>query len=232
MIFISDEYIFHSPPPPQSPENEILFTLETQYVKVVLKITEAGIRGYVTEPTKRFVRNPKMYLVIEEPLNDYTEFKKRFKEKHLNIFAEHDARFYIENGKLFMTFMIYSSYSIYIYKYMELIYIYIGYFSEKHLATELHTYNCMATHCNHMKFISSQWNRLAQRRDIILHFIDIEDTPDNMVLVRITPDESTFVEITELCSDDLDVIKLQYTPTWRNVTVITFIFSILFNFLL
>lgn len=63
-----------------------------------MTITEAGIKGYVTEPTKRFVRNPKMYLVIEEPLKDYIEFKKRFKEKHLNIFAEHDARFYIENG--------------------------------------------------------------------------------------------------------------------------------------
>lgn len=42
-----------------------------------------------------------MYLVIENPLKDYKEFKKLFKAKHLNIFAENDASFYIENGKLY-----------------------------------------------------------------------------------------------------------------------------------
>lgn len=98
-------------------------------------------------------------------------------------------------------------------------YFTVGYFSEKHLATELHTYNCMASHCNHMNFTSSQWNRLASRRDIVMHFLDTADTEDNRVLVRITPDESSFVEITELCSDSEDIINLQFTPTWRNVTV-------------
>lgn len=82
-----------------------------------------------------------------------------------------------------------------------------------------------------MKFTSSYWNRLAQRRDIIMNFVDIHDTADNTVLVRITPDESTFVEITELCSDDLNIIKLEYKPTWRNVTVILFVVVDLANFI-
>lgn len=77
----------------------------------------------------------------------------------------------------------------------------------------------MAVHSTQMKFEFSQWNRLARRRDIILKFVQYKDLPENIVEVRITPDEAFFVEISELCSDDLDVIKLQYTPTWRNISV-------------
>lgn len=81
-----------------SPEHEVVFTLETQYVRCVLYCTGNGISGHVTEPTKTFVRNPKMYLVIDKPMKDYKEFKKMFKDNYLNIFAEHDACYYIENG--------------------------------------------------------------------------------------------------------------------------------------
>ncbi|XP_073820153.1 uncharacterized protein isoform X2 [Musca autumnalis] len=176
-------------PSEEDPENEVIFTLETQYVRCVLHCTPNGIRGHVTEPTKKFVRNPKMYLIIEKPMKDYKAFKKMFKENYLNIFAEHDACYYIENG----------------------------YFSEKHLATEMHTYCCMAIHSTQMKFHFSQWNRLSKRRDIILKFLQYKDLAENMVEVRITPEGAFFVEITELCSDDLDVIKLQYTNTWRNI---------------
>lgn len=83
-----------------SPENKIIFTLDTQYVRCVLYITDKGIKGHVTEPTTKFIRNPKMYLVIEEAMDDFKEFKKILKEKFLNIFADNDARFYIENGQL------------------------------------------------------------------------------------------------------------------------------------
>ncbi|XP_065362523.1 uncharacterized protein LOC135955995 [Calliphora vicina] len=171
------------------PENKIIFTLDTQYVRCVLYITDKGIKGHVTEPTTKFKRNPKMYLVIEEAVDDLKEFKKIFKEKYLNIFADKDACFYIENG----------------------------YFSEKHLSTELHIYNCMAVNCTQMKFSFSPWNRLAQRRDIILNILQYQDSDDNTEEVRITPEEAYFVETSELCSDNIDTIKLHYNLTWRNI---------------
>uniref|UniRef100_A0A1B0BUP0 CASC1 C-terminal domain-containing protein n=1 Tax=Glossina palpalis gambiensis TaxID=67801 RepID=A0A1B0BUP0_9MUSC len=148
-----------------------------------------GIRGHVTDPSKKFIRNPKMYLVIDEPLKDYSEFKRRFKEKNLNIFAEHDARFYIENG----------------------------YFSEKHLAMELHTYCCMALHSTQMKYGFSEWNRLSKRRDIILKYVQYQDDPQNTVAIHVTPEAATFVDVQELCSINTDDINLAFIPTWRNV---------------
>ncbi|XP_073820142.1 uncharacterized protein [Musca autumnalis] len=84
-------------PSEEDPENEVIFTLETQYVRCLLHCTPNGIRSHVTEPTKKFVRNPKMYLIIEKPMKDYKAFKKMFKENYLNIFAEHYACYYIEN---------------------------------------------------------------------------------------------------------------------------------------
>lgn len=81
-----------------SPDNEVIFTLDTQYVRCVLNISEKGIKGHVTEASKKFIRNPKMYLIIENPIMDFIELKKMFKDKYLNIFADHDASYYIENG--------------------------------------------------------------------------------------------------------------------------------------
>ncbi|ALC44489.1 CG33286 [Drosophila busckii] len=78
-------------------------------------------------------------------------------------------------------------------------YITNGYFSIKHLALEDHTYDAMALHCKTMKFYRSGWNRLSS------------------LTMRITPDNTTFVEVSELCSDDLDVIKLDFKLTWRNI---------------
>ncbi|KAM7360693.1 uncharacterized protein ACRADG_006992 [Cochliomyia hominivorax] len=176
-------------PNPNDPDNEVIFTLDTQYVRCVLYITAYGIRGHVTEATKTYVRNPKMYLIIDKPMNDYKEFKKLFKSNHLNIFADCDASFYIENG----------------------------YFSEKHLSNELHTYSCMSLHGTQTKFHFSQWNRLAKRRDIILYFQHYQDTIENMVQVRLTPGEAYFVEIQELCTEDLNNIELDYILTWRNI---------------
>lgn len=113
-------------------------------------------------------------------------------DKNINIFAENDASFYISNG----------------------------YFSIKHVATEMHTYNTMALHCKSMKFHRSSWNRLALRRDLIMRMKDAKDTSDyTEVTVRITPEKTTFVKVSELCSDDVQVVKLSYEETWRNVNV-------------
>lgn len=62
-------YIFNS-------EGEVVFTLETQYVKCVINISAAGYRGYVTEPTKGYVRHRKIYMDIKEPITDFKELKK------------------------------------------------------------------------------------------------------------------------------------------------------------
>ncbi|XP_046804904.1 uncharacterized protein LOC111681317 isoform X2 [Lucilia cuprina] len=176
-------------PNPNDPENEIIFSLDTQYVRCILNISDKGIKGHVTEPTIKYIRNPKTYLDIEEPIADFKQLKKMFQEKHLNIFANKDASFYIENG----------------------------YFSEKHVSAELHCYNCMVVNSSQIKFSHSTWNRLARRRDIILKFLQYQDTDDNTVEVRITPEEAYFVQVSELCSDNADVIELNYNLTWRNI---------------
>uniref|UniRef100_A0A1A9W5X3 CASC1 C-terminal domain-containing protein n=1 Tax=Glossina brevipalpis TaxID=37001 RepID=A0A1A9W5X3_9MUSC len=157
------------------------------------EVDEQGVRGDVTEviASKKFINKPIKYLVIQKPIKDYTELKKRFKEKNLNIFPDNDACFYVENG----------------------------YFSEKHLAMELHTYKCMAIHCSQMKFSHCQWNRLAKRRDIILQFVQYKDNPDNTVVVHVTPEETTFVEVREMCTEDVNEVNLSYTPTWRNIDI-------------
>lgn len=117
---------------------------------------------------------------------------QRFFEKGINIFAENDACFYIDNG----------------------------YFSVKHMATEDHTYDAMALHCKLMKFYRCNWNCLASRRNLLLGMKNAKDPTDyTEVTMRITPDNATFVEVSELCSDDLDVIKLDYKNTWRNMSV-------------
>lgn len=170
--------------------NEIIFTLDTFHVRIILYITNVGIRGYVTKIVNEFVANPVKYLEIKEPISDYRELRRRFLEKNINIFAEHDARYYIENG----------------------------YFSEKHLSTELHIYDAFAIHCKLIKFYRCDWNRLAPRRDIILCLRNPKDVNDGAdVTVRVTPDCSTFVEVSEPCSLDLDDIKLDYQLTWRNI---------------
>ncbi|KAH8302761.1 hypothetical protein KR044_010649, partial [Drosophila immigrans] len=170
--------------------NEIVFTLDTFYVRIFLFITNLGIRGYVTKLTKEFVANPVKYLEIKEPISDYRELRKRFMEKNINIFAQNDASFYIENG----------------------------YFCEKHLSTELHIYDAFAVHCKLIKFYRSDWNRLANRRDIVLCLRNPKDLNDGAdVTVRVTPDNSTFVEVSEPCSLDLEHVTLAYQLTWRNI---------------
>lgn len=83
----------------------------------------------------------------------------------------------------------------------------------------MHTYCCMAVHSTQMRFNFSEWNRLAKRRDILLHFQQYKDLAANLVQVRLTPGEAYFVEVQELCSEDLNVIKLDYNLTWRNIEV-------------
>lgn len=77
----------------------------------------------------------------------------------------------------------------------------------------------MAVNSTQIKFSFSLWNRLAKRRDIILKFLQYQDLPENIVEVRITPEEAFFVETSELCSDNEDIINLHYNLTWRNITV-------------
>ncbi|ALC44488.1 CG12983, partial [Drosophila busckii] len=172
--------------------NELIFTLDTYYVRVVLFISSEGIRGYVTDITNEYVAHPVKYLEIVEPISDYRELRKRFCERNINIFAEHDACFYIHNG----------------------------YFCEKHLATELHVYDAIAVHCKLIKFYRCDWNRLATRRNLLLGLRNPKDINDAAaVTVRVTPDASTFVEVTELCSDNLDIFNLHYQLTWRNIGI-------------
>ncbi|XP_034104494.2 uncharacterized protein LOC117568170 [Drosophila albomicans] len=177
--------------PNEENPDEIVLTVDTFHARIVLYISAQGVRGYVTDITKGYVAHPVKYLDIPTPIADFRVLRKKFYDKCINIFAEHDASFYIDNG----------------------------YFSVKHVATEDHTYDAMALHCKLMKFTRSSWNRLATRRNILLCMKNAKDQSDyTEVTVRITPDAATFVEVTELCSDDLDVIKLDYKNTWRNMS--------------
>ncbi|KAL9900468.1 uncharacterized protein ACN427_007674 isoform 1-T1 [Glossina fuscipes fuscipes] len=180
-------------PAEADPTNEVVLTIITQYVKCVFHVSGQGVRGYVTDylHDQQYVVNPKLYLIIDKPIKDCTELKRIFKEKNVNIFPDNDATFYIENG----------------------------YFCEKHLAMELHTYNCMTVHCSEMKFNHCQWNRLAKRRDIILQAVQWKDNPDNSVIMHVTPEETTFVEVNEMCTEEREEVKLSYTSTWRNINL-------------
>uniref|UniRef100_A0A1A9ZL85 CASC1 C-terminal domain-containing protein n=1 Tax=Glossina pallidipes TaxID=7398 RepID=A0A1A9ZL85_GLOPL len=186
-------------PDEADPNNKVVLTIITQHVKCVLKVSGQGVRGYVTAYMhgQQSLANPQMHLVIDKPIKDYTELKRLFKEKNVNIFPDNDASFYVENG----------------------------YFCEKHLAMELHTYSCMTVHCSQMKFTHSQWNCLAKRRDIILQAVQWKDNPDNTVLMHVTPEETTFVEVKEMCTEEREEVKLSYTSTWRNINVTVFAFE-------
>jgi len=62
-------YLFYRP-------NEIIFTLDTFHVRIVLFITNVGIRGYVTEIIDEYVANPVKYLEISEPISDLRELRR------------------------------------------------------------------------------------------------------------------------------------------------------------
>ncbi|XP_017864434.1 PREDICTED: uncharacterized protein LOC108614709 [Drosophila arizonae] len=177
--------------PNEENNDEIILSVDTFHARVILYISAAGVRGYVTDITKNYVAHPVKYLDIQTPITDFRELRRRFYEKGINIFAENDACFYIDNG----------------------------YFSVKHMATEDHTYDAMALHCKLMKFYRSSWNRLASRRNLLIGMKNAKDPTDyTEVTMRITPDNVTFVEVSELCSDDLDIIKLDFKNTWRNMS--------------
>ncbi|KAH8379035.1 hypothetical protein KR009_002781 [Drosophila setifemur] len=180
-------------PNEENPE-EVVLSLDTFHVRIFLYISSKGVRGYATEITKGYTAKPVKFVDVAEPISDFREFRKIFVGKNINIFAENDASFYIEKG----------------------------YFSIKHVATEHHTYNSMALHCRSMKFYRSNWNRLSQRRDIVLDMKIARDTSEySEVTMRVTPEVTTFVKIKEMCTDNIDVVKLSYEQTWRNVNVYT-----------
>ncbi|XP_052845683.1 uncharacterized protein LOC128258214 isoform X1 [Drosophila gunungcola] len=176
--------------PSEENPDEIILSVDTFHVRIFFYITSKGVRGYVTDLTKGYSAKPVKYLEIVEPISDFREMRKLFISKNINIFAENDAHFYIENG----------------------------YFSMKHVALEHHTYNIMALHCKLMKFYRSSWNRLATRRDIILGMKIAKEASDySEVTLRITPENTTFVQVSENCSDKVNVIVLSYANTWRNI---------------
>ncbi|EDV39788.2 uncharacterized protein Dana_GF10193 [Drosophila ananassae] len=176
-------------PNEENPE-EVIFSLDTFHVRILFYISAKGVRGYVTDIIKGYAAKPVKYLEIKEPIVDFKMLRKIFVAKNINIFAEHDASFYITNG----------------------------YYSMKHVASEQHTYKMMALHCKSMKFYRSSWNRLANRRDIILGMKLAKDNTDySEVTVRIQPESTTFVTVTENCSDQENVIVLSYKNTWRNI---------------
>ncbi|XP_016934966.2 uncharacterized protein [Drosophila suzukii] len=170
--------------------DEIIFTLDTHHVRVVFFITRDGIRCHAIDIPKEYIARPYKYIDIEKPISDFVELRKRLQDMNLNVFAELDACFYIDQG----------------------------YFSQKHLAAELHIYDAIAVHIKLMKFSRSQWNRLATDRDLLLCLKNTKDVHDGAeVTVRVTPEISTFVEVSELCTEDLSAIKLNYKNTWRNI---------------
>ncbi|KAH8258770.1 hypothetical protein KR038_008611 [Drosophila bunnanda] len=170
--------------------DEIVLNLNTQHVSIFFYITSQGVRGYVTDLMNGYIAKPVKYLEIKEPISDFRQLRQTLVDKNINIFAGNDASYYISKG----------------------------YYSVKHLATEIHTYNTMALHCRSMKFYRSSWNRLAERRDIILNMKIAKDTSDfTAVTARITPEKTTFVTVSELCSDNVNTINLKYEETWRNV---------------
>ncbi|XP_043650443.1 uncharacterized protein LOC122618236 isoform X2 [Drosophila teissieri] len=173
----------------QNPD-EIILTLDTHHVRVVFFISKDGIRCHAIDIPKEYIARPFKYINIDKPISDFVELRKRLQDMNLNVFAELDACFYIDQG----------------------------YFSQKHLAAELHIYDAIAVHIKLMKFSRSQWNRLARDRDIVLCLRNTRDVHDGSeVTVRVTPEVSTFVEVSELCSDDSKVIKLHFKSTWRNI---------------
>ncbi|KPU78216.1 uncharacterized protein Dana_GF10194, isoform C [Drosophila ananassae] len=177
--------------PNEENPNEVLLKLDTFHVRTFFYISAQGVRGYVTDLSKGYTAKPVKYLEIKEPISDFRVFRKLLIDKNLNIFAANDASYYIDNG----------------------------YFSIKHVACEEHTYNVMALYCKIMKFYRSSWNRLALRRDILINMKFVKDTSDlSDVTVRICPEGATFVKVTEKCSDDVDVVKLTYEETWRNIS--------------
>ncbi|XP_033240876.1 uncharacterized protein [Drosophila pseudoobscura] len=177
--------------PNEENPDEIILQLDTYHVRIYLYITSKGVRGYATELSNAYTAKPVKYLEIVEPVSDFRDLRKIFVEKNINIFAENDACFYIQRD----------------------------YISIKHVATEYHTYDVMALHCKLMKFYRSSWNRLASRRDIIVGMKNAKDHSDlSTVKLRITPERTTFVEVQELCSDDINVIKLDFQETWRNIS--------------
>ncbi|KAH8239255.1 hypothetical protein KR032_002629 [Drosophila birchii] len=172
--------------------DELFFTLDTYHARVVFIISKFGIRGYATDIPKEYIAKPFKYLNIEKPVADFVELRKLFQDKNLNVFAEMDAYFYIDQG----------------------------YFCQKHLAAELHIYDAITLHCKSLKFKHSDWNRLATDRDMLLCMRSYKDSQDiGEITVRITPEAATFVEVSELCSDNLDIITLHYQSTWRNIGV-------------
>nr|XP_016935061.1 uncharacterized protein LOC108013628 [Drosophila suzukii] len=180
--------------PNEENPDEIILSVDTYHVRIFFYITSKGVRGYVTDLGKGYTAKPVKYLEIVDPISDFRQMRQMFVSKNINIFAENDASFYIENG----------------------------YFSMKHVALELHTYNIMALHCKLMKFYRSSWNRLASRRDIILGMKIAKDNSDySEVTMRITPEKTTFVQISENCSDKVNVIVLTYNETWRNISNFT-----------
>ncbi|XP_017030334.1 uncharacterized protein [Drosophila kikkawai] len=173
--------------------DELTFTLDTQYVRVVFIVSKDGIRGYATDVPKVYVAKPVKYMNFEKPVGDFVELRKLFQDNNLNVFPELDAFFYIDQG----------------------------YFSEKHLAAEVHIYDAMAVHCKQLKFKHNDWNRLATDRDIVL-CLRSNNALDNVdVTVRVTPENATFVEVSELCSENLDAFQLHYKRTWRNIGIYT-----------
>ncbi|KAH8360610.1 hypothetical protein KR200_010102 [Drosophila serrata] len=177
--------------PNEENPDEIIFTVDTFHVRIFFYITTQGVRGYVTDLSKAYTAKPVKYLEIKEPISDFGQLRQLFIHNNINVFAENDASYYIENG----------------------------YFSMKHVATEQHSYNIMGLHCKLMKFYRSSWNRLASRRDIIMNMKIAKDPSDySEATLRITPEQTTFVQVTEKCSDDVDVILLTYTETWRNIS--------------
>ncbi|XP_017080122.1 uncharacterized protein LOC108113926 [Drosophila eugracilis] len=180
--------------PSEDNPDEIILSVDTFHVRIFFYITAKGVRGYVTDLSKGYVAKPVKYLEIVEPISDFSQMRQIFIKKNINIFAENDASYYIENG----------------------------YFSIKHVALEMHTYDIMALHCKLMKFYRSSWNRLASRRDIIMGMKIAKDNSDySEVTMRITPEKTNFVNITENCSDKVNVIELTYTDTWRNISNFT-----------
>jgi len=50
--------------------------LDTFHVRIILFLTNAGIRGYVTDINDEYVANPVKHMEIKEPISDYRELRR------------------------------------------------------------------------------------------------------------------------------------------------------------
>ncbi|XP_055904331.1 uncharacterized protein LOC129940111 [Eupeodes corollae] len=170
--------------PSEENANELELQIESTYALFSIYISKIGYRAFVSDFSKT-QKTRKIFLDMKEPVIELRSFKKEIQEKYLNIFPEPDALWYVN-----------------------------GDFSEKHLAAELHTYDCMSLNSFKIKYHNSNWNKLSNRRTMVLAIGELKELVTDLSLIKITPEDALFVEIKENTNN---AMELEFISTWRNL---------------